>query len=262
MRRLQASFGLVMALVLVAALLAGSPALTSASDDSAAPKFSTFASAADLTAEMKSLVADLEKAVVDEEEFKDQVEGRFVRDGNTITLIAIALGLHDQDSPLKPHAKAIAAAARKLALVKANDFAGTKQAVADLTAAFDGHGGGGDALKWGKVSKLSSLMKDEVPHINTKLQTGLRHFATRPGEVASNAAAMALIADNAVLYVADTKQPNEGAKWTAFAAQMRSLASDVAAKAHAGDEAGAKAAAEKLNDSCTDCHRVFNPEKK
>ena len=105
-------------------------------------------------------------------------------------------------------------------------------------------------------------MKDEVPHINTKLQTGLRHFATRSGEVASNAAAMALIAENAMLYVGDTKQPGEGRKWTAFAAQMRFVASEVAAKAHAGDEAGAKAAAEKLNDSCTDCHRVFNPEKK
>ena len=52
-------------------------------------------------------VADLEKAVVNEDEFKSQVEGRFTRDGNTIALIAIALGLHDQDSPLKPHAKAI-----------------------------------------------------------------------------------------------------------------------------------------------------------
>ena len=110
MRRLHASFGLLTAVVLLAALLAGSPTLTSASDDSAAPKFSTFASADDLAAEVKSLVADLEKAVVDEDEYKSQVEGRFVRDGNTITLIAIAVGLHDQDNPLKPHAKAIAAA--------------------------------------------------------------------------------------------------------------------------------------------------------
>ena len=84
---------------------------------------------------MKILVADLEKAVVDEDEYKSQVEGRFIRDGNTITLIAIGLGLHDQDSPLKPHAKAIAAAARKLAATK--DYASTKQAVEDLKAAAD-----------------------------------------------------------------------------------------------------------------------------
>ena len=80
-------------------LLLGSPASSFADDDAAAPKFSTFASAADLAAEVKFLVADLEKAVVDEGEFKSQVEDRFVRDGNTITLIAIALGLHDQEQP-------------------------------------------------------------------------------------------------------------------------------------------------------------------
>ena len=152
---------------------------------------------------MKFLVADLEKAVVDEAEYKDQVAGRFTRDGNTITLIAIALGLHDEDSPLKPHAKAIAAAARKLAQTKdftttkqtAEDlkacFAATKQAVADLKAAVGGVGG--DELKWGKVAPLNSLMKDEVPNINTKLKTGLRHFKTRSGKAAANAATMALI---------------------------------------------------------------------
>ena len=136
-----------------------------ASDDDAAPKFSTFASADDLAAEVKILIADLEKAVVNEEEYKSQVEGRFTRDGNTITLIAIALGLHDQDSPLKPHAKAIAAAARKLAETK--DYATTKQAIEDLKAAVDGKGTGGGELKWGKVAKLKGLMKDEVPTSTT-----------------------------------------------------------------------------------------------
>ena len=72
---------------------------------------------------------------------------------------------------------------------------------------------------------------------------------------------MALIAENAKLYIADTKKPTEGKKWTEFAAQMRSAASRLAAKAHAGDEAGAKAAMDKLNQSCHDCHAVFNPEK-
>ena len=75
MRRLQASLGFVMAAVLGGALLAGSPTLTSASDDAAAPKFSTFASADDLAAEVKFLVADLEKAVVDEDEYEEPGRG-------------------------------------------------------------------------------------------------------------------------------------------------------------------------------------------
>jgi len=259
MRLVLASLEFVVTAILTGVLLVSSPTPTSASDNNAAPKFSTFASADDLAAEVKFLMADLEKAVVDEDEYKSQVEGRFIRDGNTITLIAIALGLHDQDSPLKPHAKEIATVARKLTQTK--DYAATKQAIEDLKAAVGGQGTDTGELKWGKVAPLNSLMKDEVPNINTKLKTGLRHFKKRPIEVSANAATMALIAENATFYIADTKKPAEGAKWTDFAGQMRAAASEVAAKAHAGDEAGATAAMEKLNQSCHDCHAVFNPEK-
>ncbi len=259
MRRLQVSFGFVIAAVIVDNLLLGSPTSILASDGNVAPKFSTFASADDLAAEVKFLVTDLEKAVVDEAEYNSQVEGRFIRDGNTITLIAIALALHDQDSPLKPNAKAIAATARKLTQTK--DYATTKQAVEDLNAAADGKGTGTDDLKWGKVAKLNGLMKDEVPSINTKLKNALRRFKKRAAEASANAATMALIAENATLYIADTKKPAEGAKWTEFAGQMRSAANEVAAKVHAGNEAGATAAMDKLNQSCHDCHAVFNPEK-
>ena len=141
------------------------------------------------------------------------------------------------------------------------DYATTKQAVEELKSAVDASGTGADELKWGKVAKLNGLMKDEVPNINNKLKTSLRRFKKRAGEVSANAATMALIAENATLYIADTKKPTEGQKWIEFAAQMRSAASDLAAKAHAGDEPGATAAMDKLNQSCHDCHAVFNPEK-
>jgi hypothetical protein len=234
------------------------PTSTSGASD-ATPKFSTFASADDLSAEVKFLVDDLEKAVADEDEYKSQVEGRFIRDGNTLTLIAIALGLHDQECSLKPQAKAVAAAARKLAATK--DYQSTKQAVQGLKAAAEGKGSGDETLKWGKVSPLIGLMKDEVPSINNKLKTSLRRFKQKSAATAAHAATMALIAENAMLYVADTKKPDEGKKWTEFAAQMRSTAMELAAKAHAKDETGAKAAMDKLDQSCHDCHAVFNPEK-
>jgi len=259
MRHFDVLFGLSVISVLSVAVFAGSPMSAFAGDEKAMPKFSSFASADDLTAEVKFLVTDLEKAVETEDDYKSQVEGRFARDGNTITLIAIALGLHDQDNAAKPHAKAIAAAARKL--TAASDFANTKQAVADLRAAAGGAGAAANDLKWGKVATLNGLMKDEVPNINNKLKTTLRRFKKRAGEVSANAATMALIAENATLYIADTKKPTEGQKWLEFAGQMRSAASELAAKAHAGDEPGATAAMEKLNQSCHDCHAVFNPEK-
>ena len=71
---------------------------------------------------------------------------------------------------------------------------------------------------------------------------------------------MALIAENAKLYVGDNKKPGESAKWLAFSSQFRASAADLAAKAHAADKTAANAAMEKLNQSCHDCHAVFNPD--
>ena len=162
-----------MAGVLGGALLVGwlqaAPA-SAAGDDDAAPKFSTFASAGDLAAELKILNTDLEKAVASKDEYDSQVEGRFTRDGNTITLIAMALGLHDQDNPAQTAGQGIAAAARELA--EAKDYAATKQAVEDLKAAAYGEGRGASELKWGKVAKLKGLMKDEVPSSQYPTENG------------------------------------------------------------------------------------------
>jgi hypothetical protein len=234
-------------------------ATPSASADAAAvPKFSTVAPADELSAELNFFIADLEKSVADEEEYKSQIEDRYLRDANTIALVATALALHDQENAVKPHAQAIIAAAHKLG--EAKDYAATKAAVANLKESLQGNAAG--EIKWGKIAALKSLMKDEVPNINVKLKNSVRRLDKRAKEAAAHAATMALIAENAKLYVADTKKPGETAKWNAFAENFRSAAADVAAKARAGDKTGAAAAIEKLNQSCHDCHAVFNPDVK
>jgi hypothetical protein len=224
-----------------------------------APQFSTIASAEDLAAQLEILVTALGKAVVDEEEYKSQIDDRFVRDANTVTLVTIALGLHDKDNPVKPNAPAIVAAARNLAGMK--DFASTKKAVEELKTAVDGKGNGKAELKWGKVATLKGLMKDEVPAVNKKIGDGVKRLKKRADETAAAAATMALIAENSKLYVADTKKPEEGKKWVEFSAQMQAASRELNEKARAKDEEGAKAAQEKLNQSCHDCHAVFNPEQ-
>jgi hypothetical protein len=261
MKSVLASLGLVTAAALAGLLFADDRAgaqNSAAAIDASPPKFSTFASAGDLSYELTFLVGDLEKAVADEEEYKAQIDDRFLRDGNTIALVATALALHDQDNAVKPHAAAIIAAAHKL--TEAKDFAATKKAVGDLKASLEGSAG--SEAKWCKIAALKNLMKDEVPGINAKLKTSLRRMDKKAKEAAAHAATMALIAENAKLYVADTKKPTETEKWTAFANQLRAAASDVAVKVHAGDKDGANAAMEKLTQSCHDCHAVFNPEAK
>ena len=71
---------------------------------------------------------------------------------------------------------------------------------------------------------------------------------------------MVLIAENAKLYLAETKKPSEGQKWFAFSDQFRAAAADVAAKVRAGDRDALAPAMDRLNQSCNDCHNVFSPE--
>ena len=250
-------FAILLGLAAAALLVAGLPCTALAQD--AAPKISAFASAQDLAEELNIVAADLKKAVVDKDTFNDQVEGRFTRDGNLVALIAIAVGLSDETSAAKPNAKAIVASARSLAQAKGYDA--TKQAVEALQSAIEGQGAATGELKWEKVATLKDLMKEEVPSVNNRIKTGLRRIKTKSEALAANAATMALIAANAELYVADTEKPDEGKQWTKFAQEMQAAAKQLAAMAHARNEKGAKAAENRLDESCHACHAVFNPEK-
>ncbi len=96
MKRVVVSLAFVMAAVAIGLLLEVARAAAenekAASPTAAKPKFSEFASAEDLSNELNFIVADLEKAIASEDEYKSQIENRFVRDGNMIALVATALG--------------------------------------------------------------------------------------------------------------------------------------------------------------------------
>jgi len=264
MKRIFGLLGFVMAAIGLGLLLADTKAGAQNDAGAAGPKLSAFAPAEDLAYELTFLVGDLEKAVTDKEEFDSQIENRFVRDGNTIALLTTALALHDQDNAVKPHAQAIMAAAQKL--TEAKDYETTKKAVADLRGSLALSAGG--EVRWRKIAPFKSLMNDEVSSVNNKLKTAVDHIkkqakdaAQRTKEATANAAAMALIAENAKLYLADTKKPSEGLKWFAFSDQFRAAAADVATKVRAGDREALAPAMERLDQTCNDCHAVFNPEK-
>ncbi len=262
MKRVVVSLGFVMAAIAIGLLfeVTKAGAQNGATSPAAAkPKFSEFASAEDLCDELNLIVADLEKAVATEDEFKSQIENRFVRDADMISLLATALALHDQDNPVKAHAGGILDAARELHAAK--DYGATNKAVEKVKEAVINGRAPSDDLTWRKIAPFESLMNDEVSNVfNSRLKNGMHRFDKRNKETAANAAMLALIAENAKLYVGDNKKPGEAAKWLAFSSQFRASAADLAAHAHAKNKAGADAAMEKLNQSCHDCHAVFNPD--
>lgn len=224
--------------------------------DEAAPKVSTFAPAEDLAGQAEKYIKDLEPCVASEADYKDNKE-KLAKDSNTLIIIALALGLHDQDSKYKAPAAAIVKAAQALAAAK--DFDAAKKAVADVKTAADGKGTAAGELKWEKVASLPEVMK-QVPVINTKLKLNVKKLNKKAKEAAGYTAVLAAISQGTMADTSATKNDGEVKQWQAFCVAARDNAGAVNAAIRKGDEAAVEKAMEKLNVSCEDCHAVFKPQ--
>jgi hypothetical protein len=223
------------------------------------PAVSTFAPADKLSAEATALLASCEQAVADEKGFKD-ASNQLARDASTLAIVALALGLHDADSPQKKHAPAIVAAAAELA--DAGDFAAAKEGVAKLKAAAEGKGEG-EALVWKNVATMGPIMKQSTGYYN-KLKRGMAgaRFKSRADENARSAATLAVIGQ-AVLFDKDYVEGDaEIAKWQKFCTDWRESAAGLGKAIKDGDAKAANDWLTKLDKSCTECHTAFKVEVK
>ena len=222
-----------------------------------APKVSTFAPAEDLASQVDKYIKGLTKIVANEEDYNDG-KNKIARDSNTLIVIALALGLHDQDSKYKAHAGALMEAAQELAATK--DFESAKKAIADVQDAAEGKAEANVELKWGKIASLPELMK-QVPLINTKLKRYAKgsKFKSKAKDTAGYTAVIATIAQGSIADASATDNSDEQVKqWRGFCVIMRDHAGAVNAAIHEGDEPAAAEAMKKLAQSCDDCHAVFH----
>jgi hypothetical protein len=249
--------GVVTVLAVVSVLIAAQSAFSA---EPAAPKVSTFAPAADLANQADQYIKELEKSVASEEDYKDSAE-KVAKDSNTLIVIALALGLHDQESKYKAAAGGLMKAAQQV--VAAKDFASAQKAVAAVKAAAAGEAKADVELKWEKVASLPELMK-QVPLVNTKLKMKLKgaNFKKKAKDTAGYTAALAVIAQAAMADHSATKNDEQVKQWQKFSAAARDDAAAVNAAIHQGDQDAADAAMKKLNQSCEDCHAVFKPDVK
>lgn len=240
--------GLLVALVVLAI---GSSALAEA------PKVSSFAPAKDVASEIEKYIGRLEQATSSEDEYKD-AEGRVSKDANTLILLALAAGLHDEDNKYKEAAPALVKAAQEVA--KAKGLETTKNAVAELKKAAESKGDP-SSLKWEKVASLPDTMK-AVPLINNPLKTGLRAsaFKKKASANAGSSATLAVIAQGSMADTSEAKTPEQVKQWQEFCAQFRDAAATVNKAVHDGKQADAEKAMEALTKSCDDCHAVFHKE--
>jgi hypothetical protein len=222
------------------------------------PAVSTFAPAEDLIYQAQEYVKDLNKLLADKADY-EVFQEKIGKEANTMAVIALALGLHDQVHPYQPRAGAMLKAAQELAVTK--DFAAAKAALAKLTDSMAGKGIHTTELKWEKVASLPELMK-QVPTVNTKLKRNLKgeRFKRKIKESAGYSAALAVIAQGAMPDLSPAKNTEQIREWYAFTEQMRNAAAEVNRAIHSGDRAAATETQKKLQKNCEDCHAVFKPD--
>jgi hypothetical protein len=220
---------------------------------------SAFAPADDLGSQIPAYIKDLEKAVETEEAFKDSGD-KIGKSANTLILVSLGLGLHDQDNKHKPNAPAVIKAAKELAAAK--DLAAAQAALGAIKKAVAGEGGPVEGqLKWEKVASLPELMK-QVPLVNTKLKryTKGSRLQSKAADTQGMSAVIAVIAHGSIANAGDTEKPDAVEQWTKQCIQMRDAAAAVNQGIRAGDEAATTKAMEALAKSCDDCHVIFHKE--
>lgn len=222
------------------------------------PKVSMFAPAEDLTIQADKYIRKLEKAIVDDDEFQ-YIQEKIAKVSNTLVVIALALGLHDEPNKYQDRAGALMQAATLLAVVENMEEA--KKAVAVVREAADGKRESDLELKWGRTASLPELMK-QVPTINTKLKRYIKgkRFKSKAKLTVGYTAVIATIAQGSMADTSEAKDAEQARQWYEYSVAMRDSAGALNAAIHKGNEPAAAKAMKKLAQSCNDCHAVFYPE--
>jgi hypothetical protein len=225
----------------------------------AAPKVSTYAPPKDLAAAVDKHIARMEEAVASEADYKDFGD-RNAKDANTLVLLALAAGLHDQENKYKETAPALMKAAQ--AVAKAKSFEAAKAAVAEVKKAAETGKGNPTPLKWEKVADLVELMK-AVPLVNNRLKRNVRPtaFKKKSTDNGADSATLGVIAQGSIADTSQAKGAEQEKQWQEFCAKMRDAAAAVNKEVHAGDQPAADKAMANLIKSCDTCHEVFHKDQ-
>jgi len=219
---------------------------------------SKYAPVALLEAQVPEYLEEIGESLEEPAEFESELE-QLDQNANTMVVIALALGLHDQDNQYKAHAPAMLAAAQKVAA--AENHADAQTAFEQLQKATE-EGGDGPELKWEEVvASLPALMK-EVPNVNSKITRNIkRRFDSRGDDIAAAAVTIAVIAQGSLPNTEETIHPEKVEEWRKYSLEMRNAAAQLVAAVQAKDEEAANKANDALQQTCHDCHAIFHPEE-
>lgn len=261
------SFGLVPRAVLaplsVGAALSVCAVLASAAKgaEPTLPAVDTFAPLEDLVSQLDALRESLEPALKSAESWTQKRE-KIEQDAGLAAVLAETLRQSEAPPPQRQAGAAIVSAASRLAA--AQDHAGAVAALAAWGPVGEAAGTNlppGDGA-WQGPADLHRLM-EQVAALAAKLRRGITgsrfaRTAAENGPLATSLAAVGHATQFNRDYVED--EGSLGA-WFGFSGAMRDSAAELRSALRATDQDRARAALDRLEQSCQDCHALFAPEE-
>ncbi len=255
MKALRSCLAIFVGLILVASFATGAKF---AAAPPAPPKVSTFAPAPDLVAQVDYYKKRIEDAVASEADFDEAKQARIKKDASLIAILALHLGLHDSDNPLKKSAGGIVKAAQQL--TNAADYQSAHSGYSNLEKALKGETKG-EELKWGKVAALGQLMK-QVSVINASMKRGLQssRLKSQAKKTSGESATLAAIANALPFDTHEVKNETDLPSWYQYSAEFRDSAGALNAAIKTGETAKVGAALKRMSTSCETCHKKFHQQ--
>ncbi len=178
-----------------------------AGEPPAPPKVSSFAPAKDVASEVQKYIKRLEDAVANEADYKD-AETTVPKDANTLILLALAAGLHDEDNAYKAAAPAMIKAAQAVAAAK--DYASAKAAVDELKKAAESKGDASN-LKWAKIASLPAVDEGRAARQQpAEAECPARSLQGKTADNGGDSATLAVIAQGSIADTLRGQDPRAG----------------------------------------------------
>jgi hypothetical protein len=252
--RIAASIQVAVALVAVLclAIMAGEPPAEEMSR-----KPSTYAPAKDLESQVPFFLERIKEELKDESAYGEEAVKRVVRDANTLAVLALVLGKHDQANRYQSSAGALLHSALKLA-EKSQNYQAARDAYTKLVESTNAKNGSGD-LAWKSVGNIADLMQ-QVPTLNTKLRGQVRsaeRFEKSRDEAAGLAATLAAIGQVSLFDDSYCTDQADRASWIERCGLMRDAAYDINQAVQRGEREAAVEKLKPLARTCDDCHEQF-----
>lgn len=221
-------------------------------------KVSAFAPVKDAEAQLEYYVEKIGQDLSDKEDFGEAHHKRIGLDAATVAVLALHLGLHDEETKLKSSASKIIEVASELA-DNAEDFDAAAKSHASLVAAMKTRPEGEEPSWDEPVADLASLMQ-QVPIINDKLRRGVndkRRFERNATKTAAHAVTLAAIANASMMDSNYCSDEDEEKEWKKICADMRDACADVYRALLKKDQDAAKKGNQRVVESCDACHHKF-----